>query len=188
MHTLQEPEESLVSRAVAHDKEAFTTLYDTFVGRVYNHVRYRVPDQSEAEDITQEVLIRAWKAIGKFKQTGAPFVAWLIKIARNLITDYYRSRKQCIPLDEVGAFSIAGKNPEDAIENGIDVRKALSKLKGVKQQVIMLRFVDGLSYAETAAVLHKSEGAIRIIQYRALNDLKCILNGDNRDEKRRHIS
>lgn len=180
MHS-QSTEESLVERAVQRDRAAFTALYDKYVDRIYRHVYYRVSNQSEAEDITQEVFIRAWKAINKYKRRGAPFVAWLLAIAHNLVVDYYKTRKESIPLDEARAVGGSEEtNPEAMTEASLNrsyIRNAVSKLKGDKQKVILMRFIEGFSYGEIARLLNKSEGAVRVIQHRALGDLRRMLTG-----------
>lgn len=180
MHS-QGTEESLVERAVQRDRAAFTALYDKYVDRIYRHVYYRVSNQSEAEDITQEVFIRAWKAINKYKRRGAPFVAWLLAIAHNLVVDYYKTRKESIPLDEARAVGGSDEtNPEAMTEASLNrsyIRNAVSKLKGDKQKVILMRFIEGFSYGEIAQLLNKSEGAVRVIQHRALGDLRRMLTG-----------
>ena len=183
MHS-QEQEDSLVERAVNGDRAAFAALYDKCIEQVYRHVYYRTPSQSDAEDITQEVFIRAWKAINKYKKTGAPFVAWLLAIAHNLIVDYYKARKKLVSLEEAAAFSQTDEtSPEAMTEASLNrsyIKNAIFKLKGEKQKVILMRFIDGFSYGEIAKVLNKSEGAVRVIQYRALNDLRRVLTGSER--------
>ena len=180
MHS-QGTEESLVERAVQRDRAAFTALYDKYVDRIYRYVYYRVSNQSEAEDITQEVFIRAWKAINKYKRRGAPFVAWLFTIAHNLVVDYYKTRKESIPLDEARAIGGSDENSPEAMTeaslNRSHIRNAISKLKGDKQKVILMRFIEGFSYGEIARLLNKSEGAVRVIQHRALGDLRRMLTG-----------
>ena len=175
----QESQDWLIQRAIERDQAAFATLYDSYMDRVYRHVYYRVSNQIDAEDITQEVFIRAWKAINKYKRTGAPFVTWLLAIAHNLIVDHYRARKNLVSLEEAEASSqTAEASPEAMAEASLTkdyVRRAVLKLKGEKQRVILMRFIDGLSYGEIAKVLNKSEGAVRVIQCRALNDLKHML-------------
>jgi len=174
-------EGSLVERAVQRDRAAFTALYDKCVDRIYRHVYYRVPNKGDAEDITQEVFIRAWKAINRYKRTGAPFVAWLFAIAHNLVADYYKTRKESIPLDESRAAGGSDEtNPEAMTEASLNrsyIRDAVSKLKGDKRKVILMRFIDGFSYGEIARTLNKSEGAVRVVQHRALNDLRRMLTG-----------
>ncbi len=175
----QESEESLVKRAIQQDSAAFASLYDRYVDKVYRHVYYRVPTGADAEDITQEVFIKAWRAIAKFRQTGASFGTWLIAIARNSISDFYRARKKTISSDN---FEIASRNieadPQAMAEISLGnekIKKAVLKLKENKREIILLHFFEGWSYREISEIVNKSEGAIRIIQYRALIDLRQIL-------------
>lgn len=172
-------EDLLVRRAVQRDREAFASLYDRHVERVYKHVYYVVFNKPDAEDITQEVFIRAWKYIDKYRYTGAPFVAWLIKIAHNLIVDHYKARKKARQLVELEAHNqTVAANPATITEANLEqrqIRKAILKLKGEKQKVIKMHFIDDFSYKEIAELLNKSEGAVRVIQYRALIDLRRIL-------------
>lgn len=178
-----ESEDYLVQKAVKRDREAFSALYDSYIDRVYRHVYYRVSNQADAEDITQEVFARAWKAIDRYRQTGAPFVAWLTSIAGNLIVDHYRKRQKNMEIDEVlkDAPGVQVISPEEQAEINLDnylTKEAVLKLKGDKQKVILMHFIDGLSYTEIAAALHKTENAVRVIQFRALSDLKDLIKRD----------
>jgi RNA polymerase sigma-70 factor (ECF subfamily) len=105
-------ENSLIQQALNHDHGAFTSLYELYVERVFRHVYYHLSDRSEAEDITQEVFVRAWKAISHYKNTGAPFMAWLITIARHLITDHFRAKKKLVTLNDMGMIETEDYNPE----------------------------------------------------------------------------
>lgn len=175
----QESVDLLLERAVKRDKAAFAALYDNYVDQVYRHVYYHVSNQIDAENITQEAFIKAWKAIDRYKRTGAPFVAWLMAIARNLIAEHYKSRRNFMSLEEAEANSNSAEtNPEAMIEASLKrsyVRKAILKLKGEKQKVVLMHFIDGFTYSEIAKALNKSEGAVRVIQYRAINDLRRML-------------
>ena len=178
-----ESEDYLVQQAVKRDGAAFGSLYECCIDRVYRHVYYRVSNQADAEDITQEVFARAWQAIDRYKKTGAPFVTWLITIAGHLITDLYRSRQKIKNIDEVFKKNPGTQviDPAEQVEinfNNTLIKEAVLKLKGDKQRVILLHFIDGFSYEEIAMTLHKSENAIRVIQYRALADLKYLLKRD----------
>jgi RNA polymerase sigma-70 factor, ECF subfamily len=173
----QESEDFLVQQAIQRDRTAFTTLYDRHVDQVYRHVYSKVSNQADAEDITQEAFVKAWKAIHKYRKTESPFIAWLITIARNLIADHYKKRTDHVNLDDVVEKSPAQplSDPERLAEAGFNrdlVKQAVLKLEGDKQKVIMMRFIDGFSYEEIAQAMNKSEGAIRVIQYRALNELR----------------
>ncbi len=173
----------LLERAVRRDKAAFTGLYDRHLGRVYRYVYYWLPSQADAEDVTQEVFVRAWRAIDRYKVTGAPFIAWLIAIARNLIASHYRAAKRFVRLPEIEPAASNDDSPEAMAEMNFNrsyIREAILKLSGEKQKVIQMRFISDMSYEEVAKALDKTEGAIRVIQYRALKDLRHILEKDKR--------
>jgi RNA polymerase sigma-70 factor, ECF subfamily len=175
---LQEDEERLVEQAVRRDGAAFTALYERYVDQVYRHVFYRVGNKADTEDITEEVFVRAWKAIDRFKIKGVPFYTWLLKIARNLVIDHYRKQKKHLPLEDVEYAVDGGDGPEAIVESSHErhrLREAIKKLKGERRKVILMRFIEGCSYAEIASELKKSEGAVRVIQCRALNDLRTLL-------------
>jgi RNA polymerase sigma-70 factor (ECF subfamily) len=182
----QDAEELLVEQAIKRDRDAFAALYDRYVDRVYRHVFYRVPRQADAEDITEEVFVRAWKAIDRYRRTGAPFVAWLIRIASNLAMDHYKTAKRFVTLEESETPARSPEaDPVTVVEAGFDsdyVRAAVAKLKGDQQRVILMHFIDGFSYAEIALSLGKSEGAIRVIQYRALRNLRQMITRSEKTE------
>ena len=149
------------------------------VDRVYRHIYYRVSNTADAEDLTQQVFIKAWQAIGRYKKTASPFLAWLIKISHNLVIDFYRSRKSEAYID----FDIVANKSEtdpahlaEAQFNQQEIRQAIHKLHGDQQQVILMRFIEDFSYTEIAAALGKSEGAIRVILHRGLAKLRKILD------------
>ena len=168
----------LIQKAANGDEEAFGRLYDMNVDRIYKHVYYRVGNTRDAEDLTQEVFLKAWQAIGRYKITASPFLAWLMRISHNLIVDSYRRKKDEIYLDDDFFIAEPGPSPERQAE--IDFtqqrfRQAILQLPGDQQQVILMRFIEDFSYAEIASSLGKREGAIRVIQYRALKRLQHIL-------------
>lgn len=173
----------LLEHAVKRDRAAFATLYDRYLVRVYKYVYYWLPSKADAEDITQEVFIRAWHAIDKYKVTGAPFISWLTTIARNLVNSHHRSSKRLVPLPDTDTVISDNPGPQAEAEMNFTrnyVRDAILKLKGEKQKVIQLRFISDMSYEEVAKALNKTEGAIRVLQYRALKDLRDILEKDKR--------
>ncbi len=171
-------EQVLIRQAATGDQAAFTALYEMHAERVYRHVRFQVPDGHEAEDITQEVFIKAWKSLPRYRHTGAPFVSWLIVIAHNAIVDHFRSKKNVRELDE----SNEPQSQSDPVSNveaefgKAEIREALMSLRGDKRTVLIMHFIDGFSYEEIGKALGKSEGAIRVIQHRALKDMKKILS------------
>jgi RNA polymerase sigma-70 factor (ECF subfamily) len=168
----------LVKNAIGGDAEVFGRLYDMYVERVYRHIFYRVGIVEDAEDLTQQVFMKAWKAIGRYKITSSPFLAWLMRISHNLVTDFYRSKKDKVYLDtELAAYDPAS-SPERVAELNFEqqrIRKAILQLPGEQQQVIMMSFIEGFTYAEIASSMGKSEGAIRVIQHRALKKMRHIM-------------
>ncbi len=171
-------EQRLIEQAIKRDQNAFACLYDVHVGPVFRHVYDRLGHRSDAEDVTAEVFLRAWQAIEKYRFQGAPFRAWLFRIANNLIIDRRRATKDRVPLDEFIADFHLSNDPVAVAEMNLtrsELRRAILRLKPEQQQVIIMRFVDGLGYDEVAGVLAKSEGAVRVIQYRALRELRVIL-------------
>lgn len=173
--------EKLVDRAIDGDGDAFGRLYDMHVDRVYRHIYYRVSNTADAEDLTQQVFIKAWQAIRRYKKTASPFLAWLIKISHNLVIDFYRSKKSEAYIDFDTVATKPETDPAHLVEtqfNQQKIRQAIHKLHGDQQQVILMRFIEDFSYTEIAAALGKSEGAIRVTLHRGLAKLKTILDKD----------
>jgi len=175
----------LIYSAIGGDADAFGKLYDMHVDRIYRHVYYRVNSVEDAEDITQQVFLRAWKAIGRFKKTSSPFAAWLMTISHNLIVDYYRSRKDNRSLDNEAIEIESPSNPEQMAETALDqqqIRKLIARLPDEQQQAILMSFIEGFSYIEVASALGKSEGAVRVTIHRALKKMRQLLEAERRLE------
>ena len=161
----------LVQKAVNRDPDAFGRIYDMYVDRIYRHIYYRVGNVADAEDLTQQVFLKAWQAIDRYKKTASPFLAWLMTISHNLVIDFYRTKKDKIYLDAEVTADAPTSSPERVAETRFDqqqLRRAILQLHGDQQQVIMMRFVEGFEFKEIASLLGKSEGAIRVILHRAL--------------------
>ncbi|MBN1190286.1 MAG: RNA polymerase sigma factor [Dehalococcoidales bacterium] len=175
--------ESLVDRAAAGDTVAFGRLYDIYADRIYRHVYYRTSNVEDAQDLTQEVFTRAWKALPKYKKTRTPFLGWLFTISHNLVVDYYRTKKDHAYLDNEIMIEDRGKSPEhllDAEFTQQEIRRAILQLPGDQQQVIIMSFIEGFEYSEISAALNKSEGNIRVIMHRGLKKMRDILGGEER--------
>lgn len=169
---------ALVDRAREGDPDAFASLYDRYVDRVYRFVLYRVSgDSALAEDITSEVFVRCLRKIKEFSWQGRDIGAWFLTIARNLVLDHYKSGR--FRLEMVGADPGEGSregvvDPEDQALSRVsqaDLYRAIQQLGNEQQEVIYWRFLQGYSVAETAAAMDKSEGAIKALQYRAVKAL-----------------
>jgi len=171
-------EAMLVERAIGHDAEAFGRLYDMHVDRVYRHIYYRVDNEADAEDLTQQVFLKAWQAIDRYKKMASPFVAWLMTISHNLVVDFYRTKKDKAYLEAEVLANGSASSPERAAEASFEqqrLRRAILQLGGDEQQVVILRFIEGFEFAEIASLLKKKEGNIRVILHRALVKLRSIL-------------
>ena len=174
----REAERLLVQRAVERDASAFAELYDSHVVRVYRHIYYLVNDAREAEDLTAQTFLKAWEAVARYKERGAPFVAWLLRIAHNVAVSFLRSKRDHSTLEDTYVDQKLTRNPEEALEQSSDeksVRDAVLRLREEQRQVIMLRFVEELDYREVAAVIGKSVPAVRVIQHRALGNLRKLM-------------
>ncbi len=183
--------ERTIAAAVGGDVDAFGLLYSSYADDIYRYFFYRVHLDTEAQDLTAQVFLNAWKAIGRYRQENVPFLVWLYAIARNLLLNHQRSNRRQATLATLGegvAEQVAdhseGANPVQAMlrraENEELVR-AFEQLNEEQQQVIYYRFVEGWNHQEVARVMRKSEGAIRALQFRALENLRRLLG--NRSEE-----
>jgi len=171
-------EEYLVKQAVNGDQTAFTQLYNANFDRIYRYIYTRVKSQAEAEDLTQDVFIKALEAIGNYKWRDLPFAAWLFKIAHNTVIDHVRkiSREKRADFDEAHLATV--EDPVEMSEREFEVEQlkmALEKLPEAQREVATLRFIAQLSIAETARVLGKSEGTIKALQFNATTSLRKML-------------
>ena len=168
-------EESLVRRAKQQDQEAFAQLYEEHFDRIYRYVAVRIGDKTEAEDMTQQVFLKALKAISSFKWKGVPFSAWLFRIAHNQVVDYLRKKSKyaTAPLDESRASS--NSNPQLLAEQNMDIEQlvlATKQLTKAQQEVISLRFAGELPIAQVAKIMGKSQGAVKALQHSAIVALR----------------
>ncbi len=171
-------EAALVQKAIGHDAEAFGRLYDMHIDRVYRHIYYRVGNETDAEDLTQQVFLKAWQAMPRYKKTASPFIAWLMTISHNQVVDFYRTKKEKAYVEAEALASDSLPSPEQQSEASLEqqrLRSAILQLGGDEQQVVLLRFVEGFEFAEIAPLLNKKEGNVRVILHRALVKLRGIL-------------
>lgn len=162
-------ERELVQQAIKRDAQAFGELYRQHLARVYRYIFYRVGNETEAEDLTEQVFLKAWEALPRFREQGLPFSAWLYRLAHNLVIDYRRTRHEAAELDE--ALLDTRPGPDEIAGWRLDIQtlqQAIGQLTLEQQHVLVLRFVQGLSHAETAAIMGKNQGAVRALQHRAL--------------------
>ncbi len=184
---MQNNEESLVQRAKERDEKAFAQLYEEHYDRIYRYVALRIGDKVEAEDMTQQVFLNAFQSISSFNWKGIPFSAWLFRIAHNQVVDYFRkNKKQAAPLDE--SLISSDSNPQLMVEHSLDIeqlRLATRRLTEAQREVVSLRFAGGLSIAEVAKTMGKSQGAVKALQHSAIVALRKILLVGNNEEVQR---
>ncbi len=171
-----DPDLPAVAAAQA-DPAAFGILYRRYVDLVYSFAFFQLGDHHDAEDATERTFLAALRSIGSFTDRGASFRAWLLRIARNTIANSHRSRsrRRTTTLDALPQHPPAPDADPATLTVRADemrrVRRALAELPDDRRQVVILRFTDGLSAREIAAVLDRSEGAVRVLLHRALRDL-----------------
>ena len=175
----------LVQRAQAGDAAAFGALYDRYVGMVYRYVSYRVASRQLAEDLTSETFLRALRRLGSFEWQGRDVGAWFVTIARNLVADHYKSARYRLELttDDVCASGPVPveEGPERQVLAGLQsdvLLAAVRRLGPEQQECIALRFLQGMSVAETAQVMGKNDGAVKALQHRAVRALGRLLPPD----------
>jgi RNA polymerase sigma-70 factor (ECF subfamily) len=171
---------ALVELARKGDTEAFGMLYDHYQGSVYRFLYYRVGSVALAEDLTSETFFRALRSMSSFRRQGKDFGAWLMTIARNLTTDHYKSSKTRLETatEDMSPHDSATDGPEVAVLASLTNEALLTALKNLpneQQECLVMRFLQGLSIAETAEVLGRSEGAIKQLQLRAVRNLAKLL-------------
>lgn len=169
-------DERLLVESARRDPACFGELYRRYVYQVYAYVSRRVGAREEAEDITSDVFRHALENIKTFEWRGAPFAAWLIRIAAHRIIDRWRSTAR-----EIG--KPIADDPKDVRMADIEQRAALfqlvKRLPEDQRRVVMLRFVEDKSIREIAQALGRSEGAVKQLQFRALEKLRASLEGAN---------
>lgn len=163
----QADENQLLQQAREGDSDAFGVLYSKYLDAIYRYVYYRVDSAATAEDLTEEVFVRAWEALPGYEIRKYPFKSWLYRIAHNLVIDHRRKRRPAVIDDEV-LQRLPGLSvpPEQMVVDGQKAEAllgAVQQLGEEEQQVVILRFVDGLSHKEVADIIGKSEEASRVI-------------------------
>ena len=165
--TEQEAGERRLVEAARRDPRRFAEIYEANFARVYAYVARRVPRREEAEDVTAEVFQHALAGLGSFEWQGAPFIAWLLGIASNLVAKRWKGVKEEVPIDELEL----AVNVVQAEQQALFVQ-LLKRLPADQKRVIELRFFEQRSIREIAREMGRSEGAIKQLQFRALETLR----------------
>ncbi len=177
---------ALVELARAGDTEAFGLLYDHYQPSVYRFLYYRTRSVALAEDLTSETFFRALRNMNSFRWQGRDLGAWLMTIARNLTTDHFKAGRTRLELttEDMTLHDDATDGPEDAVLEGITneiLLSALTELPTEQRECIIMRFLQGMSIAETALALERSEGAVKQLQLRGVRNLAKLMPEGMRD-------
>ena len=167
--------ERLVEAAKDGDPEAFGALFDHFYGPVYRYVAARVGRPSDAEDLAQLVFVKALEALPRYELRGVPFGGWLFRLARNVVIDHVRTRREHVSLDVIVQQRDEDGGPDElaAVRQDLDsVAHALRRLTPEQREAIQLRFFAGLSAREAAVAMGRQEGTVRGLQFRAIAALR----------------
>lgn len=168
--------EALVKLVQKGDHDAFSTLYDIYIDPIYKYVYYRVNNE-DVEDLVETVFLKVWENIRKYKPKKKSFSAWIFRITHNLVVDYYRASKDRsyeelkIEVPDYKREHNPIKNAERSLDNDA-LKKALKNLKKSYRDIIIYKFINELTNSEISELLKKSEGSLRILQYRALKALR----------------
>jgi RNA polymerase sigma-70 factor, ECF subfamily len=173
----------LVAQAQAGHKEALSTLYRMYSKPMFRYVVRRVPRKEDAEDITAEVFARMVRGLRTYKITGAPFEAWLYRIAAFTIADFYRAEHGVIEEELSEVIASEDFSPEDLFQDDGDVQSVHAALKRLSEEhvtILILRFVERKTHEEVASILGKSVTAVKSAQHRALTQLSELLGNDHK--------
>ena len=181
----EENDKTLIARA-KEDPEAFGALYERYVGHIYNYICYRTGNNQDAEDLTARTFYRALNHFPTYEDRGAPFSAWLYRIAHNLVANWHRdnSRRQMVSLEDFVLRAPRGRGPAakaEKLDQEDTLLAAVRRLAPDRQQLVILKHVEGLTNAEIGAVMGRTEGAIKSLYHRTLVTLRDELAGEWRE-------
>ena len=186
MSNKPENESRFIKLAMAGDFDSFAALYTCHLDAIYRYTYYRTGDVQDAEDLTESVFIKAWDALPNFQPKGCSFKNWLYRIAHNAVVDHHRRQKR-VTFEVLSSENLPPDLEQETaldavilLEESASLAAAIRRLPEEYQQVIILRFIEGLGHAEIARILEKTEVACRGIQFRALATLNKLLNGGHK--------
>lgn len=175
-------DKQLVQFARQGDVQAYGEIYNRYVLKIHRYILAHLDNEHDAEDLTEEVFFRVWKALPNYENKGVPFYALLFQVARNGLIDFYRrsaQSKQLVSIDDV-SIPDSVLDPSEIIVKKTrhkELRQAMKGLREDYQTVLALRFLSGLSPEETAQAMGRSQGAVRVLQHRALAALREAMSG-----------
>lgn len=181
-------EQELIRKAQRGDPLAFGELYECHAPAIFRYLFAHLDSRMDAEDLTGEVFLKAWKSLSRYNERGVPFLAFLFRIARNILVDHYRrsNRQEDKTPEELDTFRKDGiAEPIEVVGSQMEhqhIMQTLANLRSDYQSVLTLRFISGFSPEETAQVMERSVGAIRVLQHRALAALRQELEKSGKHE------
>jgi len=179
---MEEQERLLVERA-QNDPFAFAALYEMYVDKMYNYIYQRIGNHFDAEDLTARTFLKAFVHLPHYMFRGVPFSAWLYRIAHNMVANWHRDRHrhQVVSLDVLVAYSRDDEKPEDLMQAREEQRTLLNAIRWLsaeRQQLLILKFSEGLTNAEIAQIMGRTEGAVKSLYHRTLLALRQELQRD----------
>ncbi|MDP1689096.1 MAG: RNA polymerase sigma factor [bacterium] len=177
-------ENKIIKDAIGGEASSFGLLYEYYQPRIYRFIYLKVSNREEAEDLTHQTFLKAWLNLKTYTNRGYPFGSYLYRIARNLVIDFYRTKKETQSIEFVAEENIvlASSTAINALETKMataNIRSVLLKLKAEYQEIIILKYVEDMTNREIALALEKSEGAIKLMHNRAMKALKVQLITNN---------
>lgn len=173
------PDVRLVERARRGDADAFTAIYDDLAPRVLRFLHHHVADPDLAEELMQRTFVKVIEALPRFEVRGSvPFRAWVFRLARNVVIDDHRTSHPALDVDAIADPPSEDPTPAEALERNVqrdELLAAIDRLPQDQHDVILYRFFADLSPRETAPLMHRSEGAVRVLQHRAVGRLRSLL-------------
>lgn len=172
----------LMQKAVAGDTEAFGLIYEAYFSQIYRYIYFRVQNVAVAEDITQAVFLKVFEKLPDYQDRQRPPLAYFFTVARNKVIDYWRKNKRVESLDAENDLSKITDTTDTAEEivsrtiAGEEISRALEKISESEREVVILKFLNELSYPEIAKLLKKNEAAIRQLASRGLKNLREYFN------------
>ncbi len=186
-----EPDELIAERAKT-DVDAFGILYERHLKRIYSYIYYRTGNTHDAEDLTEKTFFQALANLQRYQIQGAPFAAWLYRIAHNIVANWHRDtgRRQSVQLDAIVELRDPMGDPVAAAESEeekVELRGVIAKLPADRQQLLILKFVEQMANAEIAQVMGRTEGAVKALLHRTIESLKTEF-ARSREEMQGHVA
>ena len=176
----QSSPQTLLALAASGDRHAFGEFYELHLNEIYRYVLFRVNDQNEAEDLTAKVFLEAWESLTgvRRKQQIDNIRAWIYRIAHNKVIDFHRTKKPQESIDDNSTKKLQGvwlESELDDLFTSRELAEGVRQLPANYQEVIILRFINQMSHAEVAEIMNITESHVRVLQYRALQQMREII-------------